>query len=403
MPFKITEIDYLHLEISNNCNAICPACPRYFKNSPYVKPGLELTSWTIDDFKRYLPKEIFISVNRINFCGNHGDPLSCKDFIKIVEYLDEIGYVGRLEVHTNGGLKNESYWKQVGEVFSKHDNWKVIFSIDGLEDTNHLYRRNVKWDNVIRNIKAYNSIAGAVSTWEYLIFEHNEHQIEKAKELSIEMGFRYFIPKKTLNLDNSEHWVTIPAINKEGKTDYHLYPPKNSENRNGFITTDKVMKLNHEFNPESLKNEKQPREGDLIYNGRSTWEECDKPINPKCKTKNEDKEYSSLYIDANGIVTPCCWLNIQTPVNKELDYKENTGNIAMYQLYNKYKKIGGLDKLNLNENSFDDILLLMEELFESSWNKSAECGKTIWCTEYCGHQTAVDQLYTHEGVQNNES
>jgi len=401
MPFKITEIDYLHLEISNNCNAICPACPRYLKNSPYVKPGLKLNSWTIDDFKRYLPKEIFTSVSKINFCGNHGDPLACKDFVKIIQYLDEIGYVGRIEVHTNGGLKNESYWKQVGEVFSKHDNWKVIFSIDGLEDTNHLYRRNVKWDTVIRNAKAYNSITGAVSTWEYLIFKHNEHQIKEASKLSIKMGFRYFIPKKTLNLDNGEHWVTIPAINKEGKTDYHLYPPIERENKNGFIVSDKIKKLNQEFNPAHLKNEKKLREGDLIYKGRSTWEEYDKPINPKCKTKHENTEYSSLYIDANGFVSPCCWIDIHTPVMLHMDYDKSTPNLAMFQLYDKYEKIGGIDKLNLNKNDLQKILYLIEELFENSWSSNPSCGKTIWCTQFCGPEVSIDQLYTHKGKMRN--
>ena len=30
---------------------------------------------------------------------------------------------------------------------------KVVFGIDGLEDTNHLYRRNVKFEKVIANAK----------------------------------------------------------------------------------------------------------------------------------------------------------------------------------------------------------------------------------------------------------
>ena len=31
----------------------------------------------------------------------------------------------------------------------------VIFSVDGLRDTNHLYRQGVNWDNVERNMQAF--------------------------------------------------------------------------------------------------------------------------------------------------------------------------------------------------------------------------------------------------------
>ena len=31
----------------------------------------------------------------------------------------------------------------------------VIFSVDGLSDTNHLYRQGVVWDNVERNMRAF--------------------------------------------------------------------------------------------------------------------------------------------------------------------------------------------------------------------------------------------------------
>ena len=32
---------------------------------------------------------------------------------------------------------------------------RVVWGIDGLEDTTHLYRRNVKWDKLQENFRAY--------------------------------------------------------------------------------------------------------------------------------------------------------------------------------------------------------------------------------------------------------
>ena len=45
------------------------------------------------------------------------------------------------------------------------------FSVDGLEETNHLYRQGVKWEHVERNMKAFIN-AGGRARWDYLIFQN---------------------------------------------------------------------------------------------------------------------------------------------------------------------------------------------------------------------------------------
>ena len=71
-----------------------------------------------------------------------------------------------------------------------------VFSIDGLEDTNHIYRRNVKWNKIMENAMSFIS-TGASAHWDMLVFEHNKHQVEEAKELAKEMGFTWFRSKET--------------------------------------------------------------------------------------------------------------------------------------------------------------------------------------------------------------
>ena len=64
------------------------------------------------------------------------------------------------------------------------------------EDTNHVYRRNVKVNKIIENTMSFIS-TGARAHWDMLVFEHNKHQVEESKALAKEMGFSWFRSKET--------------------------------------------------------------------------------------------------------------------------------------------------------------------------------------------------------------
>ena len=67
----------------------------------------------------------------------------------------------------------------------------VRFGIDGLEDTNHLYRRNVRWPTLMRNVRAFVE-AGGNAEWDFIEFRQNQHQVEQARMLADELGFSMF-------------------------------------------------------------------------------------------------------------------------------------------------------------------------------------------------------------------
>ena len=79
----------------------------------------------------------------------------------------------------------------------------TVFSIDGLEDTNHIYRRNVSWKKVMNNVQAYIQ-AGGSAHWDMLIFNHNQHQVDAAKQLADSLGFTWFRAKV------SKRFATMP-------------------------------------------------------------------------------------------------------------------------------------------------------------------------------------------------
>ena len=60
----------------------------------------------------------------------------------------------KLEIglNTNGSARTEKWWKEMANVLG--DDGYVVFSIDGDEETNHIYRRWTNYDKIIRNAKS---------------------------------------------------------------------------------------------------------------------------------------------------------------------------------------------------------------------------------------------------------
>jgi hypothetical protein len=149
-------------------------------------------------------------------------------------------------MNTNGGLRNTDWWIKLGRLMSGQKDY-TVFSIDGLEDTNHIYRINVDYKKVINNACAFIS-AGGSAHWEMLVFDHNQHQVDQVEETARRLGFKWFRAKI------SRRFTKYPVN--------FLRPPK-------FWSDPTVT------------------QGTI-----------------DCQALKE----ASLYISAKGVVYPCCWL-----------------------------------------------------------------------------------------------
>ena len=134
------------------------------------------------------------------------------EFLEIYQYIRSCGNA-HLCLNTNGGARNTDFWKELGKL-----KVEVTFSIDGLADTNHLYRRNVKWEKLMSNVNAFIS-AGGYAKWDFLIFKHNKHQINEAEEFSKKLGFKEFQTKENEAKRNDLEFMYVAAwqYNKDGK------------------------------------------------------------------------------------------------------------------------------------------------------------------------------------------
>ena len=71
------------------------------------------------------------------------------------------------------------------------------FSIDGLEDTNPIYRVNSKWNTIMDGASTLiNELDKQQKqtqvSWRFIIFEHNYHQIVDIYKLAKQMRFHNF-------------------------------------------------------------------------------------------------------------------------------------------------------------------------------------------------------------------
>ena len=198
-----TESKILHIEASSICNAACPMCERNvngFGQAPGYTPKNLPYEWFVEH------KQTISGVEKIYFCGNLGDSASNKDLLKIIKYIKTVNPQCTVGLNSNGGLRSRKFWHDLGKLLNGNLDY-VVFSIDGLADTNHLYRWNVQWKKVMQNAQAYID-AGGSAHWDMLVFKHNEHQVEQCLQLATDMGFTWFRSKET----NRWNQKDIPSL-----------------------------------------------------------------------------------------------------------------------------------------------------------------------------------------------
>ena len=154
MVWNYKDTVLVHVELSNLCNAACPLCPRYVNNSLRVNPELDLGSVSLESFKKWFPLDFVKKSKGWIFCGTNGDPMMARDVYEILEYVLR-NSEAKVQVNTNGSIRDGEFWEKMGSLFAEPcvNSRYVVFSVDGLEDTNHIYRRNVKWERVMENIE----------------------------------------------------------------------------------------------------------------------------------------------------------------------------------------------------------------------------------------------------------
>jgi sulfatase maturation enzyme AslB (radical SAM superfamily) len=264
-----------HIEPTSKCILECPLCDR---------------TWFYEKFKRRLTQDINID-HLVNFlkdhepsvymCGNNGDPIYHAKFHELCRRLKKIK--SKIYIVTNGSGKKKDWWRKLCEILTREDT--IEFSIDGLKDTNHLYRINSKWDSVMDAIEVVTEY-DINSTWKFIVFKQNEHQIKEAEQLSKTVGIKKF------KLVKSDRWWKkdlMPSAEYVDPIYEHQISVTKGKDKKSTIVQD-------------------------------------------CMTERNGEPNNQLYIDSDGDFYPCCktglyafrYKHIFSPKRKKYNIMNNT-------------------------------------------------------------------------------
>ena len=217
--------------------------------------------------------------------------------------------------------------------------------------------------------------AGGHARWEFLVFEHNEHQIDQAKELSEKMGFKLFLDKKPFGFVN--------------------YSNNTAMNRDVF---DKLGSVTHQLKPSTITkyNDQLPfgNHKELYEQAKVTKTSIDtlgSYVNEldanTINCASFENNTSELYINSKGYVFPCCYVGTS--------YDGNIDNYLDYQI--KTNINNNVELIDLNKKNIVEIVNegIIDRLFSSQWNKKVCDGKIGFCSQTCGKKNPIDKIYVH--------
>ena len=311
---------------------------------------MPLRELSLKDIKSIFPLSFLKQLKQIYMCGNYGDPITAKDTLAVFQFFRQINPFLSLSMFTNGSGKTPMWWKKLGEVTDR-----VHFSVDGLENTNAIYRRGTNFQKIMENAESYIA-GGGKAIWDFIVFRHNEHQVEEAKQLANKMGFHHFIVKKTGRFySNQKLKVKMGQIilNKNGEPDGSLKMPKNPKYQNQSLKKEEALSKKY---------------GSLHGYFNQT------PI--KCRVSKE----KSIYISAEAFVFPCCWTANQL---YPWYFKKRSSQIwkLIDQLVEKEHS------LSAKRHSLEEIIegVFFQKIIPQSWKgDDIKTNKLMVCAKTCG-------------------
>lgn len=322
-----------HLELTDKCNAACPMCERTLHRDRCATDTSKVRNIEISlaDIQASFTAEFCRGVERVDICGRLGDPPAAADCLKICDHLVDKGVL--VTISTNGSLRSEKWWRELGAIFRRNGSF-VEFHIDGLEDTNHIYRVNTRYEKVVGNARAYME-TGAEAEWHFILFKHNEHQVEEAVRRSRDLGFRSFKLIDTIRFGHS------------GRFEYQLPDGTYRDLQPSGLGASELA---------SLIGKRVPAAGHAGDDG------VRQRVNGiLCKSATENRPY----INADGTVSACCWV----PGSGNED--------ALYERAGISRQRHSIKERPLAE-------ILHEEPYASLYHRSWEESSSPVCIRKCG-------------------
>lgn len=223
----------IYLDACTLCQLNCPRC--FMRLYPEkVKNGIGLGFLKFKDFKNLVDKNEF---ERISLSSN-GEIFLNPELSKIIKY----GFQKNINLDAMVGVNLNYLTNNMAETLVKYQFKQITVSIDGATPKTYaIYRRGGDFNTVIKNIekinyykKQYNSQFPKL-TYKFILFGHNEHEIDQAKtlakKLNMDMWFspnydRSYSPVKNIELVKEKTGVDASFSLYENKGEIYKNDPK---------------------------------------------------------------------------------------------------------------------------------------------------------------------------------
>ena len=301
-------LEHWHIEICSKCSLKCPRCSRQ-----EVPNGLTNKELTLEWFQQNFVKEIISKVKKISFCGDDGDPIYAKDFLKILKWLRQQNKKLQFVIITNGSYKTQSWWENLSKILDAKDH--IHFSIDGWnQESNNVYRVNCHWDSIMWGIHALRH-CDVYKTWAAIAFKFNENKLSQMEVMAQQLNFDQF--QLTLSTKFGKNYAGYPKDDPLQPSDKYIATGR-------FTRTYKKLtnKIWVDRTYETFLNR---------YQNESTEKQS---IIPLCMIGNK-----GLYINAEGKFYPCCWTGLRYEHNKNIfdyiDFNKKLKNVLDNPMWKK--------------------------------------------------------------------
>lgn len=350
-----SNLEKIEIELSGDCNAACPLCPRTELNIPLRGNGNHTLEDVKKSFGHLIDKFNQLDEFEIALYGLSGDPILNPECYEITKWFTENG--ATVIISTNGGYNNADWWHKLGKL----NNLIVKWAIDGAEKTNHLYRINVVWDIVMRNLKSFID-AGGTACWVFIPFDHNMEEFEVAKQIAQDLKIDF--ESKTSGR-NAQH----EALDKVVQVNKHK---KKEEPKTRKYKQSKSIPHVDTSNLKKIRKELDNLEEDKNYDTQLIEDAVD---SIECKSLKN----SELYVGANKKLYPCCFLHDLEIIQKQpwdKSLPENWNSLSDYSMDNI-----------LSQKPFTD---LQERMHPDHQNFVSRCLRQ--CSDKNSHQTVINKI-----------
>lgn len=283
--------DHWHIEPSSICTLRCPRCPRV-----EVPESLLNRQLTLRFFQEQIGADVVSHIKKITFCGNDGDPIYCREFLEICQWIKNINPGIQIVIITNGSYKSVEWWQSLAKILTIHD--EINWSIDGWDQaSNEQYRVNSQWQSIMTGIQSF--VAENQDTyrvWATIGFKFNQHHLTAIKNLAQTSGM--------------DAW----QLTKSTKFGTH-YPDAYGVDDPLCPESSDLISASHRFERVVEKITCRDRPGDVlkeIFWKRAKKLEAETHHSGICLIGNK-----GVFLNSQGEFYPCCWTANRYPHNHE--------------------------------------------------------------------------------------